>query len=109
MGHRKTISSKNSFSGLPYPNIVNISGTMTPNCFCNYKAVGYHDGLPIFGRDENDFFVWYSGEADKCFISVRVGYEVEGNWQKNGKNFIGEYLPAAGFQGIAIVSQGPHF
>lgn len=89
------------------PPAYNVTGTMSPDCKCNYFYVGEHNGKPYYRRGDGAFYLWWNTVALSCWV-ISVEMVFIGNlWFKQGL-IQGEYTSSGDYIGIPIVLYGGH-
>jgi len=107
MGHGR---SKSSTSYEKVPVVVpdfHVSGTLTPDCSCNYFLRGILNGRNYYQRGTDNWFLWWT-YSNYWYITQVLGAPTTHYWEKYGGLESGIYTPRTGALGIAIVSPGGH-
>jgi hypothetical protein len=90
------------------PIAYNVTGTLSPNSTCNYRAEGTYGGVTYYKRIDGAWFIWYRSGNQRWYITQELGnYNIIG-WVRTLPNIVGDYNVINGASGIAHVSTGAH-
>jgi len=96
---------------LPTPDYI-VAGTVNPDCTGEYFYAGQYAGYPYYERGDHAYFLWAEPLPPPRYIgrqiSTNLGGGTDPNWYNLAHPLItGEYYPAQGATGTAIVSTPP--
>lgn len=90
--------------GVGYDN--KVTGTLTPNATCNYKATGWYNDQPYLRRIDGAYHIWWSIVDSAWFISVVLGTIGDAAWGRINPDPYGVYLPLGSATGNATLAMG---
>ena len=79
------------------------TGTLVPNVTGTYKPFGYHNGVPSFKLDAQEWYLW-RGDIGRWHISSIVGTPGGAYWRLIMGGPAGPYDPFGTATGIATMA-----